>query len=201
MAEVIEDCMVEKPKISVYDMALGDYEYLLHRLRVVTHGTKYRMQVYCQHCQKYEDIVTNLDQIQIIPFDETEWNKAKYIILPDSNDTITLHYQTPRMIDMQEGQIKDMQRRYKNVPLDFTKLVILKNVIEEVNGALMDELKLEEYIKNLSARDMNVIIHGIDKLNALVGIDVNLVVDCPECENEIKTRFRYGQEFYEPTVY
>lgn len=203
LADVIEDCMIEKPKIHVYDMALGDYEYLLHRLRVITHGTKYKMLVYCQECKQYQEAVTDLDQIQVIPYDEDTWNKAKYLILPDSGDTITLHYQTPRMLDEQSAKIKDMQRRYKGAQFDFTKLVLCKSVIEEVNGSLMDELKLEDYIKNLTAKDINIIIRGIDTLNSTIGIDTELIVDCPnpDCGAEIKTRFRYGQEFFEPTIY
>ena len=38
MSDVIEGCMTEKPAIHVYDMCMGDYVYLLHKLRVVTYG-------------------------------------------------------------------------------------------------------------------------------------------------------------------
>lgn len=43
LAEVIESCLIDKPAVHVYDMALGDYEYLLQRLRVVTYGPEYKM--------------------------------------------------------------------------------------------------------------------------------------------------------------
>lgn len=43
LSDVIESCLIEKPAVHVYDMALGDYEYLLQRLRVVTYGTEYKM--------------------------------------------------------------------------------------------------------------------------------------------------------------
>lgn len=203
LAEIIEDCMINKPAVHVYDMAIGDYEYLLHRLRVITHGTKYKMVVWCPSCEKYHEAVADLDQIQVLTYEEEAWNKAKYIILPDSKDTITLQFQTPRMLDEQKAKVKDMQRRYKNSQLDFNKLVLLKSVIAEVNGQLMDAMKLEDYIMGLSARDMNVIIHGVDVLNACIGIDARLIVDCPnpECGAEIPTRFQYGQEFFEPTIY
>jgi hypothetical protein len=96
-----------------------------------------------------------------------------------------------------------MKRLYKNAQLDFSKLVLLKSIIAEVDGNLMDEMKLEDYIMGLSARDMNVIIQSEDKLNACIGIDARLIVDCPDpdCGAEIATRFQYGQEFFEPTIY
>ena len=41
MSEIIDDCIINKLPISTYDMCLGDYQYLLHRLRVVTSGPDY----------------------------------------------------------------------------------------------------------------------------------------------------------------
>lgn len=203
LAEVIEDCMIEKPAVHVYDMALGDYEYLLHRLRVISIGTKYKMNVYCPYCGRQHEAVADLDQIQVITYEKEEWEKAKYIVLPDAGSTITLRFQTPRMVDEQTTKLKEMKRRYKNAQLDFSKLVLLKSIIAEVDGQFMDEMKLEDYIMGLSARDMNIIIQSEDKLNACIGIDARLIVDCPDpdCGAEIATRFQYGQEFFEPTIY
>ena len=50
MCDIIEECLIEKPGISVYDMCLGDYQFLLHKLRVVTYGTEYKMMVTCPNC-------------------------------------------------------------------------------------------------------------------------------------------------------
>ena len=43
LSEIIDDCLVDKPGISTYDMCLGDYEFLLHKLRVVTYGSDYKI--------------------------------------------------------------------------------------------------------------------------------------------------------------
>ena len=45
LADIIEGCMIEKPAIHVYDMALGDYEYLLHKLRIITYGVEHQKEV------------------------------------------------------------------------------------------------------------------------------------------------------------
>ena len=42
LCELIDDCMVEPIGMSVYDMHLADYQYLLHRLRIVTYGVDYK---------------------------------------------------------------------------------------------------------------------------------------------------------------
>ena len=42
ICDIIDDCLIDKPfEISSYDMCLGDYQYLLHKLRVATYGPQY----------------------------------------------------------------------------------------------------------------------------------------------------------------
>ena len=43
ISEIIDDCILDKIGISSYDMHIGDYQYLLHRLRVVTYGSEYKV--------------------------------------------------------------------------------------------------------------------------------------------------------------
>ena len=35
LADIIDDCLIDKPGISSYDMCLGDFQYLLHKLRAL----------------------------------------------------------------------------------------------------------------------------------------------------------------------
>ena len=60
LADIIEDCCVEKPAIHVYDMSLGDYEFLLHKLRIVTYGEDYKVALRCPDCGELIEAVTKL---------------------------------------------------------------------------------------------------------------------------------------------
>ena len=62
MSEIIESCMETKLPISVYDMCLGDYQYLIHKLRVVTYGSNYNITVSCNKCGELFDTVFDLDE-------------------------------------------------------------------------------------------------------------------------------------------
>ena len=42
MCEIIDGCIVDDIGISTYDMCLADYQFLLHRIRVVTYGKEYK---------------------------------------------------------------------------------------------------------------------------------------------------------------
>ena len=44
LCEIIDDCLVDNPGISSYDMCMADYIFLLHKLRVATYGKTYEIE-------------------------------------------------------------------------------------------------------------------------------------------------------------
>jgi hypothetical protein len=136
LADIIEDCMIEKPAIHVYDMALGDYEYLLHRLRIVTYGDEYKIAVKCLSCGEISETVAHLEELPVIPFDHAKFEELSTIKLPKKGDTVTLKFQTPRMLDEIEAEVKELKRKFKSADVSFDLMVLLKNVINTVNGSV-----------------------------------------------------------------
>jgi hypothetical protein len=199
LADIIEGCMIEKPKVKVYDMALGDYEFLLHKLRIVTYGSDYKLNLSCPFCGNTFEGNAKLEQLQIIEFDEEKFKELQTFVLPVSGDTIKIKFQTPRMLDEIESKTKEMKRKFREAELEFNLLVLLESVIDEVNGNKLDPFKAENYISKLPARDMTKIVNNLDALNEVIGLDTSLFVDCPHCGSEVKTFFRFGPEFFRPT--
>lgn len=199
LADIIEGCLIEKPKIHVYDMALGDYEFLLHKLRIVTYGPEYKMSVTCPHCLETFEADANLEQLQIVDFDETKFHELQTFKLPASGDMIKIKFQTPHMLDDIELQTKEAKRKFRTADIEFDLLFLLKNVIDEVNGIKLSPDKIETYINNLPAKDMIKIVNNVDALNACIGIDSTLFVDCKNCGGEVRTSFRFGPEFFRPS--
>ena len=199
LADIIEDCMIEKPSVHVYDMALGDYEYLLHRLRIVTYGDEYKVAIKCPNCGEITETVAHLEELKLIPFDQAKFEELSTLKLPKKGDTITLKFQTPRMLDEIEAEIKELKRKFKSAEISFDLLVLLKNVINTVNGAKLTSAQLETYVNNLPALDMTKIVNVIDEINALIGIKNDLTVTCSNCGGEVSTFFRFGPEFFRPT--
>ena len=200
LADIIEGCMIEKFPVHVYDMALGDYEYLLHRLRIVTYGDEYKMSLRCPYCGEYIDAVAHLEQLQLKEFDLEAFKEASTITLPRSGSIVTLNYQTPRMLDANDIKVKDMKRRFKDAEVDFGLMTTLVSAIDTVDGLHLDEIKAERFVNNLPALDMNKILNAIETLNKLVGLDNSIVVDCNKCGGEVPTSFRFGSEFFRPTT-
>jgi hypothetical protein len=199
LADIIEGCMIEKPKVKVYDMALGDYEFLLHKLRIVTYGPKYKISVGCPHCGHTFETEADLEQLQILDFDEEKFKSLQTIKLPVSGDVVKLKFQTPRMLDDIEAKTKEMKRKFRDAELEFNLMILLEEVIDEVNGIKLDPMKAEAYVSKLPAMDMTKIVNSLDALNECIGLDTSLFVDCPNCTSEVKTFFRFGTEFFRPT--
>ena len=199
LADIIEGCCIEKPAIHVYDMALGDYEFLLHKLRIVTYGEDYKVALRCSECGEMIETIAKLDQLNIKEFNEEEIDKLRTFSLPKSGRTITLSFLSPRSVEEMEVKVKDMKRKYKTATIDFETLVRLLTNIDLVDGEKKAEHELENIITNLPALDLQKILNNIDKLNQQVGLENILYLTCPKCGEEITTFFRFGPEFFRPT--
>lgn len=71
LCEILDDCIVgEKPPISCYDMCLGDYQVLLHKVRVATYGAEYPMESQCPYCGRSNRVVFNLDELETETYTE-----------------------------------------------------------------------------------------------------------------------------------
>lgn len=200
LADIIEGCCIEAPAIHVYDMSLGDYEFLLHKLRIVTYGDDYKVALRCPECGEVIETITKLDQLTVKEFNEDEIKELQTFTLPKSNRLVTLNFLSPRMVEEMEVKVKDMKRRYKSVTIDFETLVRLLVNIDLIDGEKKSETELENIITNLPALDLQKILNNIDKLNQKIGLDNILYLTCPKCGEEVTTFFRFGPEFFRPTT-
>ena len=200
LADIIEGCCIEKPAIHVYDMSIGDYEFLLHKLRIVTYGEDYKVSLRCPGCGEIIETVANLGQLEVKEFDEDAIRNLQTFSLPKSGRIITLNFLSPRMVEEMEVKVKDMKRRYKNATIDFETLVRLLINIDLVDGEKKTETELEKIITDLPALDLQKTLNNIDKLNQQIGLDNILYLACPNCNEEVTTFFRFGPEFFRPTT-
>lgn len=199
LAECIESCMVDKLPISVYDMCIGDYEYLLHKMRVVTYGPDYKMVSICPYCETVEEATINLDDIEVLDFDINKFKEASTVYLEKSDKEITLRYQTPRMLDSIKKKCNDVRKNKPEDKLNYEIYYTLEESIDLVGGVKLNYADKENFIKKLPLKDTKKLKHAIDKLNNLVGLKNDVKYICKECGKEVHTSFRFGPEFFDPT--
>ena len=199
LADIIEGCLIEKLGISVYDLCLGDYEYLLHKLRIITYGPDYKVVAKCPECGEIVETVANLDALEMKEFNKETYESYRTFVLPKSKKTIVLKPLTPRIMDEIDSRTKEMRRRYKNAGFDFETLAKLELSIESIDGTLPNHHELENIINNLPAADMLKIMNNQERLNQCIGLENLIYLTCPKCSEEFTSFFRFGPEFFRPT--
>ena len=200
LCDVIDDCIVgEKPAISVYDMCLGDYQFLLHRLRSVTYGSEYNLEAYCPFCGSTTKVKLNLDELEVHTYTE---DVEKYITftLPKSKKIIGLKLQTPRTVDDITIKKKDLLKRNPEMEGDPGLLLTLKSLVDTVDGELLDPVRLETVIRKLPMADTNYILKCAEKLTDAIGIETDFTCTCKECGGEFMSSFRLTPEFFGPEI-
>ena len=198
MSDIIETCMETPPSIHVYNMSLSDYQFLLHKLRIVTYGTEYKMLVKCKSCGEVHETVADLDTLPL-----SEWNDSiidmMNITLPRSNHEIQLRFQTPRDLDIINFKNNEMKKRTKQ-PIDYSILYTLMSLIAKVDGRTLSEIELEEFVKNLQNKDANYLLNKSTALNNLIGLENKIEVTCEKCGAKSMVPFRLTSEFFGPTT-
>lgn len=200
LCELIDKCMVgEKPGISSYDMCLGDYQFLLHKLRVATYGPEYKMIISCPICKQVNEVVVNLDDLDVLTYDSSI-QEAFTITLPKSKKVVQLRMQTPRILDEVETRKVELKKKTKDKTSRYDYLLTLESLIKTVDGSTFTPPQLEAFLLKLPLADANYLIQKADKLNQKVGVETTVKVECPDCYNEVVVPFLVTGEFFGPTV-
>lgn len=197
MSDIIEDCLKKKPEMHVCNMAISDYQYLLHKLRIVTYGTDYKMFITCPQCGEVKEVVVDLDELELKEWDNSI-DSQRLITLPVSNQTIELKFQTPRDLDLINYKNKERRKKTK-INTDYSILFTLMSLIKTVQGRTLNETELEEYVKALPIKDANYILNQSNKLMNSIGLSTNINVTCPVCGYTFDAPFRITSEFFGPT--
>lgn len=199
MADIIEACLETKLPISVYDMCLGDYQYLLHKLRIVTYGADYTMTLMCPYCGEVFEYKVNLDELKVNEFDESVKSLTTFK-LPKTGRTIEIGFQTPRSLDEIERKKKELKKQFPDMKEDQSLVLNLESMIKSIDGQPVNPITIKEFIKRLPMMDASLILQKAEELNSKVGIDIKINTECPTCGLDINTTFRFQRSFFRPRI-
>lgn len=200
MCEIIDDCFVEKPGISSYDMCLADYQYLLLQLRIATYGPRYEIQTSCPYCASVSEDTVMLPDMEVKFCDPQDLSSILTFELPKTKKTIKLRLQTPRMLDEVTVQNKELQKKSKGKALDSAFLYNIMSLIELIDGREYDPIEKENFVRNLPMMDTNYIIKKSEKLVESFGVNTEINRTCPFCGLDYTSTFRVTSEFFGPSV-
>ena len=200
MAEIIDDCLVESIGISAYDLCIADYQYMLHKLRIVTYGPSYRLESTCPYCNSLNKDVLNLEDLSVSPFDEEEFKRCTEFVLPSTGKQIKLRVQTPRILDEISYRAKEERRRNPKFVGDPAFLFTIESLIDTIDGVKPEQFKLTPFVQKLPMMDTNYILRSAQKLNNSFGLDSKLLHVCNVCGLDYSSNFRTTSEFFGPSI-
>lgn len=199
LCEILDDCILgERPGISSYDLCLGDYQVLLHKVRVATYGPEYPLEALCPYCQSPVKVVVDLDQLEVQGYNQGIQEKM-IVMLPVSKKKVKLRFQTPRILDNVELRAREVRSKNPELKEDFRYLLSITSAIDLIDDRKVEPHKLEAWVRQLPQRDTNLILRRVSKLNQEIGIKTTLEAKCGGCGGGFTIPFRYNTEFFGPT--
>lgn len=197
IADIIDACMIESPGISAYDMCLGDYQFCLHKVRVVTYGSNYKLSTTCPYCGGINSGEINLEEMQVLSYSD-DLKKYFEFDLPRTGRHITLKMQTPRILDNISIQAKELKKKTSGSDPAF--LFTATSLIDTVDREKPDPLLLEDFVRKLPMMDTNFIMENAKKINEGIGLNTTLDNTCDVCGLDYASTFRTTPEFFRPTI-
>ena len=134
IAEIIDDCLIENIGISAYDLCLADFQYMLHKLRIVTYGSNYNLSSNCPWCGSSNINAVNLADLTLIEFDDAIFAKYSEFELPSTKKIIKLRMQTPRILDDIATKVKDVRKKSPDFQGDPAFLFTIETMIDTIDG-------------------------------------------------------------------
>lgn len=201
MCDLIDGCTMNDVGISSYDMCMGDYQFLLYKLRIVTYGPEYLNSSICPFCGNENISKKDLDKLAVQEWTE-DYQSQLELELPVSKKKVTLKFLTPRDLDDIEKQKMDFARNNPDYKFDLSVLYNLKKSILLIDGKRYDYVKLENFLRKLPMKDTNILLQTATKLNDRIGLDASFEETCknPKCELTYRSTFRLTTEFFRPTI-
>lgn len=198
LANVIDACIVSDFPMSSYDLCIGDFQFLIYKLRTITYGSDYSIRTTCPICGHNNDETFSLDLLEPIVYSDEILEKYQTFKLPVTEKEITLKFQTPRMLDDNQKEANEM--RVKNPELNLELTLSLASIIDKIDGKKPRPQDLEKFVRNLNMKDTNTILQYADKLNSSIGVNTDLNEVCNFCTMPYKTYLKITPEFFRPAL-
>lgn len=197
--KIIKSCCVEPEATpDLRRLKLFDLQFLMYKLRTITYGSEYDVDIICPHCGKQNRIKVDLDSLLVneVPEDFTE----PFAIgpLPVSKDTIGCRFLNTidfNDIEMESKRIMNKFPDYEGNP----EMIIKWNyIITEINGEAVSVRDIQPYIESMHAKDYRYLESKYEQFNSKFGLDIDLIEKCSACEGDINFALPMTSEFFRP---
>jgi len=216
--EIFKKCVRFQTEFDPQNLLLGDRAFLLYAIRGITHGPKYEYMVTCQNAEcgasfadeydlndlmiegniKYADPTLGPEPFPVVLPYLTELYRKKFDRPIEVRVRLMRGYDLQHM--MQQAKMKKrvggrQHKQSNREMLDDTMEQNMKRLVVSVMGSDSPAM-IDRFLNKLHARDSAAIRSFIRDHSP--GIDAEIGVVCPECDQEMRMELPITESFFRP---
>lgn len=202
VAELLDSCIVDELGMSSYDLCINDFQYLLHKLNIVSNGSIVPFDYICPICKNHCHCEYDLNDMKETQLEEFNYQKEMFIELPYSKRKIELCLPTPRILDLIDKDIKRIEQRLAQAeePMDKDDWKILYQLVYAIKS--VDDISLSysekvTFCGKLVGQDYKAIFNRLNEIANKFGVSIYATPICEHCKTEIKIPFSSTSVFYQ----
>lgn len=196
----ILDSVITSPEGFVSKHAtLFDFYFLMYKMRVVSYGPTYKVQVTCPYCNKTSTIPVDLDSLEVKYLDENLKEPFKVGPLPRSKDTLECRFM--RVLDSinNEKKAKDLLSKSPDYEGDPSYIFNMASKIVSINGEEKSPIEVQMYVEKMQAMDSAYFNQAYSRIVNQVGMSTQISEACPHCGEVVEFNLPFNSEFFRPT--
>lgn len=202
LIDVIGDCVVNPENFDVYNLVRFDLDFLMIKLRIVSHGPLYNVQVTCPFCGKTTKLTINLDDIPIKYVDDDFTPTTEIGPLPMSGDMLKVKILTYADVEKIEAESKRILSKFPEYEGDPSDVLNYIYKIIEINGKTdIPYHQVKQYVERMSANDSIYFDEAYNDYLDEYGADTNIIFSCSQCKRDFTRYMPINDEFFRPKLY
>lgn len=200
--ELISNCIVSPEGVNVMDMTGFDVDFLMLKLRVVSHGPMYNVEVVCPYCGKVNKIAINLDDIPVKEVEDNFEYMTEIGPLPVSGDILKVKMLTFGDSDKIETESKRILEKFPEYEGDPSGIINYIYKIVEVNGKKdIPYPQLKTYVEGMTAADSIYLDEAYSSFIGKYGPETTVMFKCNHCREDFMKDMPMNAEFFRPKYY
>lgn len=195
---IIKSCIIDPENVDVMNMNMIDVNYIMYRLRALTYGSDYTVDVPCTNERRYVSVTVNLNDINVEYAPEGFTGEFELPAFPVSGDVVTCKVTSPRDIQKTEKECQRILNKFPEYVGDPELIIKWVYRITKINGDDIDTAKVRSYIETMHARDFAFLEDKYEEEVSKYGMDLNMIETCPKCGETLEFRLPVTAEFFRP---
>lgn len=194
--KLIQACTVEPEKIDVSKLKMFDIQFLMYKLRTVTYGSDYEIEIRCPHCGATKRVTINLDEIHVNYLDEEP--NLVFGPLPVSGDMIECKALSAADYAYIAREAKRIKNKFLNYVGDPEIILTLQTKILKVNGEDLPANMSQKYVETMHMRDVRYLESKYEDALGNIGLDTDMTEVCDDCGSEFEFTVSTDSDFFRP---